>query len=309
MRKKEERLPKVKIKTRKNYKLLLYLFPFMVYIIMFRYVSLFGWSLAFMDYLPGVPFLKQEWVGFANFKIIFEDLPTIGRVYKNTVIFALIGYLTSPIPMLFAIALNEVKNAKISKMIQTITTFPNFISWVIVFALCFQFFSYDGLLSNLLIRLGLREEQTSLLANGNTIRTFLTCVSVWKGTGWGAIVYLAAISGIDQEMYDAASIDGAGRMQKIWYITIPSLLPTYFVLMLMSIGSFAGGGMERELMFYNGVTAENIEVLDLYVYRMGLMRGEYSMATAVGIMKSALSIFLLFVMNYISKRTRGYNVF
>lgn len=296
-------------KVRKNYKLLLYLIPCMVPVFAFCYVPLAGWILAFMDYIPGVPLFDNTLVGWKNFRLIAEDSSNILRVMKNTVIFALLGYLAAPIPMIFAIALNEVRSGRLKRAIQTITTFPNFISWVIVYALAFQFFSYDGLVSNGLMDMGITGKPTSLIAEADAVYILQTLLGLWKGLGWSAVIYLAAIAGIDQEQYEAASIDGAGRIQRIWHITLPAVTPTFLVLMMMQISSFVGNGFEQYLTFYNGMVADRIEVLDLHVYRAGLLRSDYSFGTAIGMAKSLISLVMLFGMNFLSKRVRGESIF
>ena len=300
-------MPNKKIK--KDYKLLIYLFPCLALVIAFGYVPIAGWVLAFLDYIPGISLKDSPFVGLKYFKLIFSDYANMLRVMKNTVIFALLGYLVAPLSMIFAIALNEVRGSKLRRVIQTITTFPNFISWVIVYALAFQFFSYDGILSHLLMDWGLTEDLTSLLASKNAVYLFQTCMGLWKGLGWSAVIYLAAIAGIDQEEFEAAAIDGASRMQKILYVTIPSLMPTFIVVMLMQVGSFVGTGLDQYLVFYNGMVADKIETLDLYVYRATLLRSDYSYGTAIGILKSLISIGLMFGMNGLSKKIRGNSIF
>lgn len=297
------------LKEKKNYKLLFFLLPCIIYVAAFSYVPIAGWGLAFTDYVPGVPLKNTVFVGLKNFRLIFEDWWNLSRVMKNTIIFAALGYLVSPLPLLFAISLNEVKFTKLRKAIQTITTFPNFISWVIVYALAFQFFSFDGMITNLLVHFGITCDANSLIANSDAVYWFQTILGLWKGLGWNSVIYLAAIAGIDQEQYEAAGIDGAGRLQKIRYITIPSLMPTYVVMMLMQISSFVGVGFEQYLTFYNGIVANNIEVIDLYVYRAGLLQSDYSFGTAIGVLKSVISIAMLFGMNRLSKKIRGEAIF
>lgn len=294
---------------KKDPKLLLYLLPGIIFVILFSYVPIAGWALAFLDYKPGIPLTNTPFAGLKYFKLVFSDPSNIIRVMKNTVTFAALGYLVAPMSMIFAIALNEVKHSGLKRVIQTVTTFPNFVSWVIVYALAFQFFSFDGKISNLLFDLGLTKELTSLIADKSAVYWFQTALGLWKGLGWSSVVYLAAIAGIDQEMFEAAAIDGASRMQKIWYITIPSLMPTFIVLMLMQISSFVGVGLDQYLNFYNGVVAERIETIDLYVYRATLLRADYSYGTAIGIMKSLISIILLFSINALSKKVRGESIF
>jgi ABC-type polysaccharide transport system permease subunit len=281
--------------------------PFLLPVILFSYMPLFGWSLAFYNYKPGIPIFQNEFVGFRYFIMFLTDRVDMLRVMKNTVVFALLGYLVSPLPMLFAIMLNELRSVRYKKLVQTFTTVPNFISWVIIFSLAFMIFSTEGVLNSFLTSIGLQAVPT-VLGNNDAVYWFQTAIGQWKGVGWGAIIYLAAIAGIDQELYEAAAIDGANRLKNIWHITVPLLMPTYLVLLLLSIGNFVNVGFEQFFVFNNPVVARNIEVLDLYVYRRVLMGQDYSFAIAIGIMKSVVGITLLFIGNAIAKRVRGTNL-
>lgn len=294
---------------KKKMQLLFMALPLMALVILFNYVPLFGWIYSLFDYRPGIALWKCDFVGLEYFKLFLTDKYDMYRVMKNTIVFALIGYLVSPLPMLFAILLNEVKCAPYKKVVQTISTMPNFVSWVIVYSLMFTIFSTDGLLNEILMNMGLIERPTNVLADASAVYWFQTLLGQWKNLGWSSIVYLAAISGIDQEMYEAASIDGANRLQSTWHITIPSLMPTYIVLLLLSIGNFVSVGFDQYFVFKNNVTSVNIEVLDVYVYRIGLMNADYSYGVAIGIMKSVVSITLLFIANFISKKVRGNSIF
>ena len=279
-------------KVKKDYRLLIYLLPCLVLVIAFGYVPIAGWILAFLDYIPGISLKESPFVGLKYFELIVSDRNNMLRVMKNTMTFALLGYLVAPLSMIFAIALNEVKGSRLKRTIQTITTFPN-----------------DGMVSNVLMDFNITDKPTSILASKNAVYAFQTCMGLWKGLGWSAVIYLAAIAGIDQEEFEAASIDGASRMQKIRYITIPSLMPTFIVLMLMQVGSFVGTGLDQYLVFYNGMVADKIETLDLYVYRATLLRSDYSYGTAIGMLKSLISIGLMFGMNGLSKKIRGNSIF
>lgn len=296
-------------KMRKDYRLLLYLLPCLVLLVAFAYVPIAGWVLAFVDFTPGIALKDSPFVGLKYFKLIFSDYGNMLRVMRNTVIFALLGYLVAPLSMIFAICLNEIRGSRLKRTIQTITTFPNFISWIIVYALAFQFFSYDGMVSNFLMDWGITKEPTSVLASKGAVYIFQTCMGLWKGLGWSAVIYLAAIAGIDQELFEVAAIDGATRMQRILYVMIPSLMPTFLVLMVMQIGSFVGGGVDQYLVFYNGIVADRIETIDLYVYRATLLRSDYSYGTAIGILKTLISIALMCGMNNLAKKIRGYGIF
>ena len=198
---------------KKKMQLLFMALPLMAMVILFNYVPLFGWIYSLFDYRPGISLWKCDFVGLEYFKLFLTDKYDMYRVMKNTIVFALIGYLVSPLPMLFAILLNEVKCAPYKKVVQTISTMPNFVSWVIVYSLMFTIFSTDGLFNEILMNMGLIERPTNVLADASAVYWFQTLLGQWKNLGWSSIVYLAAISGIDQEMYEAASIDGANRLQ------------------------------------------------------------------------------------------------
>lgn len=293
------------VKTKKQYRLLLMALPFMIIVFLFAYVPIMGWIFAFFDYIPGVPLLKCEFVGLDYFKLMFRDSGNLIRVMKNTLIFAVIGILITPLPMIFAILLNEIKSGPIRRAIQTFTTLPNFISMVIVFSLAFSLFSNDGLLNSILLFFGVPQEKlSSVMGDGSAVYWFQPFLGIWKTLGWSSIIYLAAIAGIDQEMYEAAMVDGAGKLKCAMYITLPALAETYFVLLILGIGNFLNTGFEQYFLFKNPMTAANIEVLDLYVYRIGLVTQDYSYGIAIGIIKSIISISLLFLANGLSKKIR-----
>jgi len=295
---------------RQRYQLLWMAIPFMILVIMFSYVPLFGWSLAFINYKPGVPILKNEFVGFKYFIDFLTDRWDMYRVMKNTLTLALIGYVLTPLPMIFAIMLNSVQNIHYKKVIQTLTTFPNFVSWIIVYSLVFQLFSSEGIVTELLVKLGIWKKNYTVLSDKNAVYWFQTVMGQWKGLGWSAIVYMAAIAGIDQELYEAASIDGANRWQSTLHITVPGLIPTFIVLMLLGVGNFMNVGFDQYYVFKNAGNSDTIEVLDIYVYRIGMTGFKFSYATAIGVMKSFVSIILLFSANAVSKWTRdGQSIF
>ena len=298
-----------KVKTRrKKYKLLFLAIPPLLLVLLFNYVPLFGWIYSLFDYKPGVPLFQNEFVGLKYFKLFLTDQIDMLRIMKNTAIFALIGYLLSPLPMIFAILLNEIKSKRYRKVVQTVTTLPNFVSWIIVFSLTFSIFSSEGLLNSVLKLLGIMDTPIMLMDNPNAVYWFQTLLGQWKGLGWSSIIYLAALTGIDHEQYEAASIDGANRLQSAIHITIPGLIPTFIVLLLLSIGNFVNIGFEQYFIFKNPANSINIEVLDVYVYRIGLMNHDYSYGVAIGIMKSVLSIALLFIANTIAKKVRGTSI-
>ena len=291
-------------KPRKDYKLLYYALPFMIIVLLFNYIPIFGWIYAFFDYVPGVKLKDSEFVGLEYFRLIFTDA-NVWRSLTNTFIFAILGILFSPLPMLFAILLNEVKNGPVRKIVQTFTTLPNFISWVIIFSLAFTLFSSDGLITNLLLKIGIGTEGQNRLGNGSAVYIFQSLLGLWKGLGWSSIIYLAAIAGIDQEQYEAARVDGAGYFRCALHITMPAMIGTFVVLFILNIGNFLNTGYEQYLLFKNSMTADNIEVLDLYAYRIGLENMDYSYGVAISIIKSIVSVILVTFANLVAKKARG----
>ena len=296
-----------------KYKLFLLVLPFLILTAVFAYLPLIGWRFAFFNYRPGIPLKWDDFVGFAWFQSIISSPARrmeVIRVMKNTLAMSGLGILTSWIPMLFAIMLNEIKHLRYKQVVQTLTTIPNFISWVMVYSFAFMLFSVDaGLINRLLMDIGFIEnnEGINFLISGDYIWLKMTAWGLWKGLGWGAIIYLAAISGIDQELYEAARIDGAGRFRQIWHITIPSLLPTYFVLLMLSIANLINNGMDQYFVFRNAFNTDTIEVLDLYVFNIGFRAGTTTgipFATVISMLKSIISVTLLFSVNGLSKLLR-----
>lgn len=294
-------------KRKKNYRLLLMAAPFLLMVFLFNYVPIFGWIYSVFDYVPGVPLFECDFMGTEYFKMIFRDANVV-RTLKNTIIFAAISILLTPLPMIFAIMLNEVKSGPVRKVVQTFTTLPNFISWVIIFSLAFAMFSSDGMITTLLMDWGILKEPKSVLSSNESVYWFQTFLGQWKGLGWSSIIYLAAIAGIDQEQYEAAKVDGAGHFRCAIHVTLPAMLETYVVLFILNVGNFLNTGYEQYMLFKNAVTAQNIEVLDLYVYRIGLENMDYSYGVAISIVKSLISIALVIIANMVAKKIRGNTV-
>lgn len=219
-----------------------------------------------------------------------------------------LGILTSWIPMIFAVFLSEIKNGPFRRIVQTFTTIPNFISWVLVYAIALAIFSVDGFINTMINSVSDTAVTTNYLMDTNHMWLKMLAWGLWKGVGWSAIIYIASISGIDQGLYEAATVDGAGRFAKMWYITIPELVPTYCVLLLMSIANILSNGMDQYLVFSNAVNREQIQVLDLYVYNLGINSGLIPLSTVVGMIKSIVSVILLFAANGISKAVRGESI-
>ena len=299
----------------KKYKLFLMMLPFLVAVFLFSYLPLYGWSYAFYNYQFGKPMSEQEFVGLKWFTELITNQghrENIVRVMKNTFGMSGLGLLTSWMPMVFAIFLNEITNLRFKKFVQIFTTLPNFISWALVFSFAMALFAMDtGIFSKFMLAIGAIDQPVAWLNSSEHIWIKMWGWGTWKGLGWGAIMYLAAISGIDQELYEAAQVDGAGRWAKIRYITLPGLLPTFFVLLMLSISNILNNGMDQYLAFQNSMNKNTIEVLDLYVYNITIASGGttlYSFATAIGILKTVVSVTLLFSANFISKKLRGESI-
>lgn len=293
-----------------SFKLFLYVLPGILLVFIFHYLPLWGWSFAFFQYKPGKSLLDCTFVGLQNFKDLFGNAvmrSNILRVLKNTFGIHFLGYLFMPLPMIFAVLLSEVRSKRFQKLVQTITTLPNFISWVIMFSLALSIFGSNGLLNNILSGLGLGT--TNVLNSDKHVWLTQVLLQQWKSLGWSSIIYFSAIAGLDQELYEAAQVDGAGRWARIRYITIPQLVPTFFVLLIMSIGNFLNTGVDQYLAFGNALNKEYIEVLDLYVYNLGIGNGQISYSVAAGMLKSLVAIVLFASANTLSKKVRGTSVF
>ena len=290
-------------------KLLLMILPFLVLVFLFSYLPLAGWRYAFYDYRPGFPLEKCKYVGFKWFLRLVEtpaQTSEIIRVMKNTLGMSALGMPTSVCPMFFAISLSQVRSTRYRKTLQVLTTLPNFISWVLIFSVAFSLFSVDtGFINRLLISMGVIDKGINFLADGNHMWIKMTLWNLWKSIGWNAILYLATLASIDQELYEAAQVDGANRFRQTLHITLPGLMPTFFVLLLLSIGNFINTGMESYFVFQNAMNKDTIEVLDLYVYNIGMGNRNFSLATAIGMLKSVVSIILLFAANTASRLIRG----
>ncbi|MCD7955625.1 MAG: ABC transporter permease subunit [Lachnospiraceae bacterium] len=294
-----------------SYRLFLMVLPCIIFIFIFKYLPLWGWSYAFFQYKVGLPLSQCEFVGLQNFQVLFGNKvmrTNLFRVLRNTLGIQGLNFLLMPVPMLFAIFLSEIKSTKFQKTVQTLTTLPHFISWVIMFSLASSLFGSTGLINTLLDNAGL-DATVNILTTSQHVWIIQALFNLWKSMGWSSIIYFAAIAGLDQSVYEAAMVDGATRLQKIRYITVPLLIPTFFVLLIMNIGNFLNSGVDQFLAFGNALNKSSIEVLDLYVYNLGIGSGQISFSVAVGIMKSVVAIILFASANFASKKIRGVSVF
>jgi putative aldouronate transport system permease protein len=289
----------------------LYISPFMVLLAIFAYYPLYGWVYAFFDYMPPIPLSKSPFVGLMWFRSLVENpvkIEQIWQVLKNTFGISGIAIAFSWLPMVFAVFLNEMRSVRFRKLVQTVTTLPNFISWVLTYSLAFSMFSSEGMLNGFLKILGYTGQPVLFLQSSSHVWITMWAWMTWKALGWSAIMYIAAMSGIDESLYEAARVDGATRMQVIRHITIPSLLPTYFVLLMLQIASFLNNGMEQYYVFQNAFNKDTIQVLDLYVFNLATLGGSYSVSVAISMLKSIVSVALLFTVNGMSKIFRGESI-
>lgn len=300
-----------KLEMQSKYQLFLMLLPFIALCFVFSYLPLTGWRYAFFDYKAGDTLTMDKFVGLKWFTYLFENAATrrdIVRVLRNTLAMSFLGIAMLWVPMAFAIFLSEIKSDKFRRFVQIFTTIPNFISWVLVYAVAFAIFSTDGFLSTTLVDYGMMKEGKNFLLGHSHVWLKMFAWGMWKSLGWNAIIYIAAISGIDQQLYEAATVDGAGRFQRMWHITVPSLIPTFCVLLLLAVAGILNNGLEQYLVFENTDNSQLVTVLDLYVFKLGIGKGVIPLSTVVGMAKSIISVSLLFVANKISKAVRGESI-
>ena len=289
-------------------RMFLYMLPFLLLCFAFSYFPLHGWIYSFYDYKPPLKLSQCNFMGLRWFKMIFVNPAQVRQLFivmRNTFAMSFLNIATSVLPLFFAVFLNEIKCKWFRKMVQTLTTIPNFISWVLVYAVAFCLFSNTGMVNTVLQNLGVILKPIKFLDSDSHTYIAMLLWSTWKGLGWGAIMYLASIAGIDQEMYEAARVDGAGRFQLMRYITLPELMPTYFVMLMLSVANFLNNGMDQYFVFQNAFNKAHIQVLDMYVYNIGMTGSSLSLATAISMLKSLISVTLLMAVNRISKKIRG----
>lgn len=289
----------------------LYILPFLILSFAFSYFPLHGWAYAFFDYRPPLKLSQCEFVGFQWFKMLFANSTQVSQLMKvmaNTFAMSGLTLATSFLPVIFAIFLSEIKCKWFKNFVQTFTTVPNFISWVMVYSVAFSLFTNTGMFNTLLMNIGLITTPIKILDSDTHTWLIMLLWYTWKGLGWGSIMYLAAIAGVDQELYDAAKVDGANRFKLMRHITLPALMPTFFVLLMLSVANFLNNGLDQYYVFQNSFNKAHIQVLDLYVYNVGMTGGSPSLATAIGMLKSIVSVTLLFIVNNVSKKTRGESI-
>ena len=305
VRKKEKiKEPKVKLtwKEVKRQKVLLFwAAAIVVYGIIFYYLPLGGWAMAFQNYRPKDGLFHSQFVGLAKFQQLFEDA-TFVRVIRNTLAMGVINLVvTFVMAIVFAILLNEVKSKGGKKVVQTISYLPHFLSWIIVTGILHDALSGTGIVNELLLKLGILSQPLNFFAYPKYFWAIVAFANVWKETGWNAIIYLSAITAIDPSLYEAANIDGAGRWNKIKYVTVPGIKPTIVILLLMNVGNVLNAGFEIQYLLGNGLVQSVSQTIDIYVLKWGISQNDFAIGTAAGIFKSLVSIVLIVIANQIAK--------
>ncbi len=296
----KNRINKKVLKNQKT--LVLMSVPFAIYAIIFSYVPLFGWIMAFQNYKPKDGLLHSKFVGLQKFERLFGD-DIFLKVIRNTFCMGAMNLIFGTVcAILFAILLNEFWSVKGKKAVQTISYLPHFLSWIIVTGICFDVLAMEnGVLNDVLVGLHIIDAPINWLAYPKYFWWIVTFSNLWKETGWNSIIYLAAITSINPDLYEAASIDGAGRLSKIWHITLPGLKPTIMILLIMNIGNVLNAGFEVQYLLGNGLVQSVAQTIDIYVLKFGISNGDYSIGTAAGIFKSVVSIALIAIANRASK--------
>ena len=302
---------------KKQLPLQLFVLAGILYLVIFSFIPMFGLIMGFKKYdiIMGVKgIFTSEWVGFKYFKEFFSDY-NFSRLVRNTIAISVLKMIfTFPLPIFFAIMLNEIKALGFKKAVQTCSYLPHFISWVIISGISFQFFSSGGLINTLLSKIGVIKAPVGFLTDPHLFWGLAVSLDVWKELGWWTIIFLAAIVGVNQELYESAQIDGASRLKRIWYITLPCIRPTIVTVLILAIGNLFGGGLsgsnfEQSYLLGNTMNSASSDIIQTYVFDVGLAQGRYAYATAVGMIQSAISLILIFSSNIISKRISGSGLF
>lgn len=286
------------------------LIPLFLFLAIFCYLPMGGTVMAFQDFRPARGFFKSEWVGLENFIDVFSDKMFWGRL-KNTVIISVLKILfTAPAPVILALMLNEVRNKAFKRTTQTIVYMPRFISWVVVVSILSALLDVqNGPINTILMNLGIIDKPILFMGEKKYFRALLVATEVWKTVGWSSIIYLSALTAISPSYYEAAELDGASRFQKMRYITLPMLKPTFIILLILSMGSILSAGFDQIYVMCNSAVMDVGDIIDTYVYRRGLAEQNYSYAAAVGLFKSIVSVILVGGANWLARKTENESLF
>lgn len=291
----------------RDYQLYLLVLPVIIWYAIFAYAPMYGLQIAFKDYNGALGITGSPWVGFKHFESFFRSYYA-WTLIKNTVILALYSMAASfPFPIILALMLNELKSARYKKFVQTVVYAPHFISIVVLVGMLNLFFAPHGLINNIRDAVGL--EAANYITSPGAFRHLYVWSGIWQGTGWGAIIYLAALSSVDPGLHEAAMIDGASRMQRIWHINIPAILPTATILFIMNAGSLLSVGFEKAFLMKNDLNSDTAYVISLYIYDRGIVKTDFSFSAAVGLMNNVVNFFLVMLVNRIAKSLSDTSLF
>ena len=289
--------------------LLLMVLPGMIWLLVFCYLPMYGCQIAFQNYRITDALGSSEWAGLKWFSKFFHD-PSFFQVMKNTLGISLLKLVFAfTAPIVFALMLNEIRNLKFKRVVQTLSYLPHFLSWVILGGIMITWLSDTGVINKVLIAMGILDEGVSFLAKPQYFWGISVISELWKELGWGAIIYLAAISGIDPSLYEAAEIDGANRFQRLWYITLPEISGTIAILFILQVGSIMGSNFDQIFVLRNALNDSASNVIDMFVYKIGIGNGSYSYATAIGLFRSVVSLVLLLIANKVTAKLEGSSLF
>lgn len=296
------------MKSRKqNLTLHAMMIPGMLFILIFNIVPMAGLVMAFQNFLPAKGFLHSKWVGLDNFKFMFQ-LPDSKQIFVNTLVIAISKMILNLlVPLIFALMLNAVRGKALKRTLQTIVYLPNFISWVILGSIISDIFSKSGIVNTIITSLG--GDAIIFMGSNTWFRPIVVLTDVWKGFGYNSIIFLAALTGIDPTLYEASSIDGATSSKQLWYITLPSIMTTVVLVGTLSLGNVLNAGFDQIFNLYNPLVYRTGDIIDTYVYRMGLQNAQFSLATAVGMMKSVISFTLIIISYKLAEKFANYRIF
>lgn len=287
----------------RNWQLYLLLIPTVAYFLIFRYAPMYGVQIAFKDYLPTLGYAGSEWAGFKYFARFFGSYYANRQILNTLAISFGMLLFSFPIPILIALTLNEVRNRHYKKLVQTVTYAPHFLSTVVVVGLISSLTNIRyGLINKALLETGLMEAAIPFSSRPEWFKPLYIISGVWQESGWNAVIYMAALSSVDMQLYEAARVDGAGRLRCIWHITIPCILPAMITMLILNSGKVMNVGYEKVLLMQNSLNISSSDVISTYVYEQGLKKGQYSYATAVGLFNSVVNTALILIVNNISRR-------
>ena len=307
--------PQTELKKRKgilfelksNSCLYLMALPVILYYAIFCYAPMYGATIAFKQFDVSKSIMDMEWVGFKYFKEFFEGVYFV-RILRNTLVLSLYNLVVCfPLPIIFALLMNELSNLKFKKVVQTVTYLPHFISMVVVCGMIVDFFSSEGFITDILVKFGV--PRTNLIGSNDYFRHVYVWTDAWKTIGWGSIIYIAAIAGVDQSLYEAAKIDGANRFQLAWHVTLPGIASTIIVMLILRLGTIMSLGYEKVILLYGPSTFETADIISSFVYRYGLTGMKYSYSTAVGLFQSVINLILIVGSNTISKKVTQMGIY